>query len=122
MFKAEGDILKVTRANAGIIDFDIPGYTFQKGDTLEFRIYKEEGLNEPPLKTKEITVQEECTSVEIPLTCEDTNIGEPANEMIVYWYEIELNDEDTNMGYDENGPKILQLYPKGVENNDTHES
>lgn len=119
MFKVEGDTIKVSRANKGTITFSIPGYTFQKGDTLEFRVYEKEGLDQLPLKTKEIKILQDCESVDISFTTEDMNIGDPANEMIEYWYEIELNDDDTVVGYDdETGAKILELYPKGVEKND----
>ena len=30
-----------------------------------------------------------------------------------YWYEIELNNENTVIGYDNNGPKLFVLYPEG---------
>ena len=119
MFKTEGDVWKVTRANIGTLTFSIPGYSFKKGDTLEFRVYEKEALDQLPIKTKEIIIQEDCDSVDIYFSTEDTNIGEPNNEMVEYWYEIELNDNYTVMGYDdETGPKVLELYPKGVENND----
>ena len=119
MFKIENDTIKVTRATKGVIEFSIDDYTFNIGDTIEFRIYNKKKLNEPPVMTKEIKVTQACTSVDIELTCEDTDIGEPINKMVEYWYEIELNDEQTIIGFDDiNGPKILELYPKGVEEDD----
>ena len=36
------------------------------------------------------------------------------NATIEYWYEIELNDKQTIVGYEE-GPAILYLYPEGAE-------
>ena len=38
--------------------------------------------------------------------------------MVEYWYEIELNDEETVIGFDKDGAKVLNLYPKGVEKDD----
>jgi hypothetical protein len=119
MFKIENDTIKVTRATKGVIELSIDDYTFNDGDTIEFRIYNKKKLNEPPVMTKEIKVTQACTSVDIELTCEDTDIGEPINKMVEYWYEIELNDEQTIIGFDDiTGPKILELYPKGVEEDD----
>ena len=31
-----------------------------------------------------------------------------------YWYEIELNDKDTLMGWDKDGAKVLVLWPEAV--------
>ena len=115
MFEIKDDVIHVTRASTGVIEFEIPGYTFKAGDTIELRIYERAGLNELPLKTKEITVKEDAYTLDIELTCEDTDIGKPDNKVVEYWYEIELNDEQTILGYDEKGAKVLKLYPKGVE-------
>lgn len=35
MFKIENDIIKVTRATKGVIEFSIDGYTFNAGDTTD---------------------------------------------------------------------------------------
>lgn len=62
---------------------------------------------------KEITVNGSQQSVEITCTKEEMTIGELINKPVEYWYEIELNNEHTVIGYDENGPKILMLFPEG---------
>ena len=119
MFKIEDDIIKITRANRAIIDFSLSDYTFKTGDIVEFKIYGKSGLDKPPLKTKQVIVTNDCSSLDIELTKEDTDIGIPENKVVDYWYELELNGDQTVIGYDDNkGPKILKLYPKGVENND----
>lgn len=118
MFKIVNDVFKVTRATKGVIELSLDDYTFKVGDTIEFRIYGKGQLDKPPVKTKEITVNEAGPSVDIELSCDDTNIGEPSNKKVIYWYEIELNDEMTVVGFDEKGPKIFELYPKGVEEDD----
>ena len=45
----------------------------------------------------------------------EMKIGELTNKPIEYWYEIELNDEETIIGYDEDGAKKLILYPEGAD-------
>ena len=118
MFEVENDTLHVSRATSGVIEFGIPGYEFKVGDTIELRIYEKKGLDKEPVKTIEKIVEEAGPTIDIELTCKDTDIGEPANKTVEYWYEIELNDKQTVVGYDKDGPKIFNLYPKGVEKDD----
>ena len=65
MFKIEDDIIKITRANRAIIDFSLPDYIFKTGDIVEFKIYGKSGLNKPPLKTKQVIVTNDCSSLDI---------------------------------------------------------
>ena len=118
MFEVENNVIHVSRATKGVITLGIPGYVFNVGDTIELRIYKKKGLDELPVKNIEKTVEEAGEYIDIVLTCEDTDIGEPVNKMVEYWYEIELNDEETVIGFDKDGAKVLNLYPKGVEKDD----
>lgn len=118
MFEVEDDVIHVSRATKGVIEFGIEGYDFKVGDTIELRVYEKKGLDKKPVKTIEKEVTKAGPTIDIELSCEDTNIGEPANKMVEYWYEIELNDEQTVLGFDKKGPKIFNLYPKGVENDD----
>ena len=120
MFKIDGDTINITRGDKGVIELTIEGYTFAAGDTIEFRVYERKGLDKLPVLTKEIEVKKEGTSVDLELTAEDTKIGDIKNKATEYWYEIELNDNQTIIGYDENGPKKLMLYPEGAESNDTN--
>ena len=93
-------------------------YTFEVGDTIVFSIYKKNKMNEKAVLLKTITVNEVGQSVNIALTKEETKIGEITNKPVEYWYEIELNDQYTVIGYDEEGPKRLMLYPEGSKIND----
>lgn len=95
--------------------FKIENYTFKVGDKVEFRVYDKKALNELPVLSKTVTLTEASESVSIELTSEETKLGEILNKPKEYWYEIELNDESTVIGYDENGAKILNLYPEGEE-------
>lgn len=119
MFKIEGNKIYITRGDKGTIELTIEDYTFKVDDKIELRIYKKNRLNEAPLKEKKVIVDKETSSINIELTSEDTKIGDIANKATEYWYEIELNDEQTVVGFDEEGAKILMLYPEGADANDT---
>ena len=119
MFKTEGDLIKLTRANKAIITVTPNSYTFKVGDIIEFKVYKEKGLDQLPVLYKRLVVEAAGPSFDIELTPEETNIGNPMNDMVEYWYEIELNNDTSIVCYDDvNGPKILELYPKGVDPDD----
>lgn len=120
MFKIDGDTIHITRGDKAVIELKIEGYIFSIGDKIEFRIYERKGLDKLPVRIKETKIVKESTSVNIELTSEDTKIGDIENKTKEYWYEIELNDNQTIIGYDENGAKKLILYPEGAENNDTN--
>ena len=117
MFKIEGDTIHLTRGDKCIIGFEIEGYIFQVGDEIRFNVYEEEGMNKKPLLTKTVKVTEECTVLPIPLTSQQTKFGPMENESKIYWYEIEKKGDETPLGYDENGPKLLILYPEGADEN-----
>lgn len=92
-------------------------YTFQEEDIIRLGVYKKGNFKMMVLK-KDITVEDATSSVDIPLTKEDTTIGGIINKPVDYWYEIQLNP-DTNpqtiIGYDKKGAKIFRLYPEGVD-------
>lgn len=88
-------------------------YTFQPDDKIIFSVYNKKQMDRQPVLHKEITVEEQTESVIISCTSEETKIGDYINKPVEYWYEIELNEGYTVLGYDENGPKILKLYPEG---------
>lgn len=115
MFKITGTTIEVTRGDSMAINFSIDGYTFTPGDKVEFRVYNAKGLNEEPLLSKVVYINEETVIVRIEISPLETKIGEMINKAITYWYEIELNDASTILGYDEDGAKELILYPEGVE-------
>lgn len=123
MFKVNENLsIHITRGDIGLIGItakndDGSDYTFQVGDILRLGVFEKNKLTSIKLQ-KDITVQEQTSEVEMPLTQEDTTIGEILSKPVNYWYEIQLNP-DTNpqtiIGYDENGAKIFRLYPEGVE-------
>lgn len=90
-------------------------YIFQKGDVVSFAVHEKKGLNKPPLVVKSTTVEEETEEVNICLGCNDTALGERLNKEKELWYQIRLNEEQTLVGFDEEGEKILMLYPEGAD-------
>ncbi len=90
-------------------------YTFRAGDVVRLKVFEKKDYSDVKL-IKDVIVKEECTEVNIKLDGEDTKLGKVISKPYEYSYEIELNP-DTNpqtiVGYDENGHKILRLYPEG---------
>lgn len=123
MFKVKEDLsIHITRGDIGLLEItakneDGSDYTFKVDDVIRLGIFEKKKFNSIK-KQKDITVQEETTTVKISLNKEDTTIGDIINTPIDYWYEVQLNPEtnpQTIIGYDENGAKIFRLYPEGVE-------
>lgn len=123
MFKVKEDLsIHITRGDIGLLEItakneDGSDYTFKVDDVIRLGIFEKKKFNLIK-KQKDITVQEETTTVQIPLNKEDTTIGDIINTPVDYWYEVQLNPEtnpQTIIGYDENGAKIFRLYPEGVE-------
>lgn len=91
-------------------------YTFAPGDVVRFKVFEKKNCNRVVLE-KCFSVTEETDRVSILLTKEDTTIGEVISKPKDYWYEIELNpftNPQTILGYDEDGAKVLRLYPEGA--------
>lgn len=111
----------INRGDIGTIELTIPlddgsDYVFAVGDTITFDVYPVDSYQVNPLIHKEVNIEDEgITQIEISLTSDDTRIGPIINKPVRYWYEIQLNHEQTILGYDTNGPKIFMLYPEGVD-------
>lgn len=122
MFKIIDSTIHCSRGDKGIISLKIPidgtdeYYQFKVGDKIKLNIYNKKGYGENPLKTIEAEVTEECNSVDIYLTEENTTFGEISNKAITYWYDITLNDNQTVVCYNEDGAKEFIQYPaKGAD-------
>ena len=92
-------------------------YLFKNGDIVRFSIF-EKGRYDNLVLRRDVEVTAETKFVSINLSGNDTKIGELINKPKPYWYEVELNPDtapQTIIGYDNNGPKILTLFPEGVE-------
>ncbi len=90
-------------------------YTFQVGEVVRFKVFKRKDCTEVVL-AKDVKVTEESTTVAIYLDKDETKIGDIINKPTNYWYEVEVNPDtepQTIIGYDDDGEKILRLFPEG---------
>ena len=114
----------VTRGDVLSFDFyaDDGGvnYKFKAGDVIRFTVYGKKDAKTVVLQ-KDFPVEETTESVKIHLTKYDTKIGESISKPVDYWYEIVLNpydEEQTIVGYDEDGAKLFRLFPEAEEVDD----
>lgn len=120
MFIINEDLsIYLTRGDAAVfsVGANIGGeaYTFKVGDVIRFKVFEKKNCEEVVLK-KDTTVVAEANLIEIALDSDETKFGDVISKPTDYWYEVELNPEDyaqTIIGYDENGAKVLKLYPEG---------
>lgn len=123
MFKIEGNKISITRGDVGIIQVsakneDGSEYLFKTGDIIRLSVVKENHYDKL-IFSKDIEVSEQTTYVDIPLSMEDTKIGNKIiNQPVKYYYEITLNpdtESQTFIGHDEEGAKEFWLYPEAKE-------
>ena len=122
MFKIDGDTIHLTRGDIALIEVkakndDKTDYVFKKDDVVRLNVFKSKDYGHIVL-TKDVKVEKESTSVDIPLTSKETTIEQLINKPKKYCYEVILNpdtNEQTIIGYDTNGEKEFWLYPEGKE-------
>ena len=95
-------------------------YEFQLKDKISFVVMEKKGYSRREIIRKEYTLKdlgytEPTTSVEIPLTEEDTKKFPLKNKAKTYWYDLVLNDTTTMIGFDGNGGKKIIIYPESGE-------
>lgn len=109
--------IHINRGDRLLIEFSINNgnnkYTFKDEDKIKFSVYQKKEMDKQPVLQKEFTPTVGSNSVDIDISGEDMKIGEIANKPVEYWYEIELNGDETIIGYDDDGAKKLILYPEG---------
>lgn len=124
----ENKTIHITRGDSGTIiitakDNENNNYVFKTNDILRLKIMKQKNV-ENVLLVKDVTISSNTTIVEIELNSKDTKLENYINKPVTYWYEIELNPESekstTIIGYDEDGPKKIKLYPECKEINYEH--
>ena len=119
MLKIINNEIEMTRGDKGVIPVQLPIsktelYQFQVGDVITFGLYKKDGYDEDALILKDVIITEPTDTALIPLTKEETRIGEITNKPVEYWYEITLNGDETILGYEqETGAKIFIMSPEG---------
>lgn len=118
MSKIEGTTIKVNRGDALSLTLSVSytdgtAYTFASGDTVVFSVYNKNQMSGNAVFMKTINVSTAGTTLPINLTGNDTKFGSLIDKPVEYWYEFELNNQYTILGYDDSGPKKLMLYPEG---------
>ena len=92
-------------------------YAFRNGDVVRFKVFAKKDCSDVVL-SKDFNAVEGASAVEVSLDGADTKFGEVISKPTDYWYEVELNPDtkpQTIIGYDENGAKVLKLFPEGAE-------
>ena len=132
MIRTEGTTIHLTRGDAtngnyNRLAFNFPiynfeteqeeNYLFQLEDKISFTIINKKGYTKEELLRKEYTPRDigyaaPTDTLEIPLTEEDTKSFPLANKPKTYWYQISLNDSTTVLGYDDDGAKLIIVYPE----------
>lgn len=120
MFHVEEDMtICLTRGDVAFLTVKADNrgtpFKFQPGDVIRIKVFERKACENVVLE-KDFTITTETEAAHIYLTKEDTKIGEVISKPVVYWYEIELNPEtnpQTIVGYDDDGAKILKLFPEG---------
>ena len=90
-------------------------YVFKKGDVVRFKAFAKKDCEEVVLQ-KDFAITEDREKVDIFLSGTDTKFGDVISKPLDYWYEVELNpftDPQTIIGYDDDGAKIMRLFPEG---------
>ena len=124
MFKVNEDkSIYVTRGDyceipvAAVINGEVS--KFKSGDVLRFKATKKKDCNTVVIQ-RDYLVDTETDAITFHLTGDDTRIGAVISKPTDYWYEVELNpdtDPQTIIGYDEDGAKVLKLFPEGADVN-----
>ena len=114
MYKIINKTIYLNRGDACVFTIASKSVNFSAGDIIRFYII-EKGNYENVIFTKSVTIAQDTNTVDLPLTSEETKIGEPLKDgKREYYYEIELNGSYTLVGHDNNGPKLLVLYPEAI--------
>lgn len=120
MFQIDDDMtIYITRGDTAyfsvMAENDGVKYKFQPGDVVRMKVTVKKDCTNVAFQ-KDFAVTKESERVDILLTEKETKIGDVISKPVDYWYEIELNpytNPQTIVGYDDDGAKILKLFPEG---------
>lgn len=121
MFQLNKDDLSIYATRGDILFFTVSMHDtgedckFHPGDVVRIKVFEKKKAEAVVLQ-KDFPVVMETDSVEIFLSEEDTKMGGVISKPKDYWYEVELNpynNPQTIIGYDEDGAKVLKLFPEG---------
>lgn len=119
-FNKEDKSIEINRGATGTLKVTNTKGSFSIGDKLKFSIVERGNYNNV-LFQKEYEITEESNIAYIQLKSEDTRFCDVISKEEIFWYELELNDSQTLIGYDSEKAKNFILYPevpnKEVNNN-----
>ena len=113
----EDYLLDINRGNRLVFDYEISNgddtnYIFKDDDIVTFSIYEEFGLEKEPVLSKSFKPTSGSDTIKIDIPKDEMKFSEMTNTYVDYWYEITLNEE-TTLGFDDLGAKIIRIYPEG---------
>ena len=124
MFQINSDDMSIYLTRGDTALFQVPAmkseterYVFQPGDVVRIKVFEKKACENVVLQ-KDFGIEEETEFATIQLDERETKIGEVISKPKDYWYEIELNpftEPQTIVGYDDDGPKVLKLFPEGAD-------
>lgn len=110
-FNKEDKSIEINRGSTGTIRIKNKNGSFSIGDKLKLSIV-EKGNYDNVLFQKEYEVMEESEFAYITLIPEDTRFCNIISKEETFWYEIELNDSQTLIGFDSEKGKNFIIYPE----------
>lgn len=115
MLKIKNKNIYLNRGDAVNIQVACNNATFEKNDYIKFYIMEQDKAQNV-LFEKKFTIEADSNTVNIALTSDETKTICPAFDTgyKTFWYEIEYNGSITLMGYDDNGAKLLVIYPEAI--------
>lgn len=126
MFELNKEDMSISVTRGDVLYFDFyaddngKNYKFKPGDVVRIAVAVKKDMSTVVLQ-KDFPVEDYTEKVRIYLTKHDTKIGNSISKPTDYWYEIVLNpfdEEQTIVGYDEEGPKLFRLFPEAEEINE----
>lgn len=111
MKRDEKNTITHNRGSKGSIKLVHKNGNFKIGDRFKFSIV-EKGNYDNVVFQKEFNVLEECSEFFLTFSSDEMRIGEVISKEKEFYYEIEMNDDTTLIGYDENKHKKFILYPE----------
>lgn len=113
----EDYLLDINRGNRLVFDYEISNgddtnYIFKDDDIVTFSIYEAFGLEKEPVLSKSFKPTPGSDTIKIDIPKDEMKFSEMTNTYVDYWYEITLNEE-TTLGFDDLGAKIIRIYPEG---------
>ena len=85
---------------------------FKIGDILTFSIITKGNYSDVVFQ-KEFKIEEETVEFVLSFTNEEMRIGDPINDKVTYYYEIDLNDDTTLIGSRKTHKQFI-LYPEVI--------